>query len=200
MTVTALPTALPSNSTDRLMAVADLIELHPSVYDQQVWWAQSDPPPPGEFEPGCVYGRGTSAFECATVACIAGWAVALCPRPRTVDYWPRAGADALGITSQLAAYLFSAHFDAPVEMVADMLRRIARLPEGERTLANMRLVLSDDQLAALIGVRSTYTETDDDDDDDDDADVVEFEPAPDTEDPDDVDDDPADVAPVLAFA
>lgn len=196
MTVTALPMALPSNSTDRLMAVADLIELRPHVYDQQVWWSQVNPLP-GEAEPGVVYGRGVSAFECATVACIAGWAVALCPRPRTVDYWPRAGADALGITSQLGAYLFSAHFDAPVEMVADMLRRIARLPEGERTLANMRLVLSDDQLAALIGVRSTYTEADDEDDDDD---IVEFEPTPVTEDPDDVDDDPADVAPMLAFA
>lgn len=162
---------LPTSTTDRLMAVADVIEAQPDLYHQDEWWVERRSGAPLFMDPTFVYGKALEERPCRTTGCIAGWAVALSPLARKIRSWPEAGAEALGISPTLGQYLFSAHFEAPAAVVADMLRRIARLPEGERTIANMPLVLSDDQLRRLVGVTfspapvSTYVDPDDDDDD-----------------------------------
>lgn len=209
MTVISFPVAeLPANSTDRLMAVADIVESRPDSYRQGNWWTEYRTHSPShganwDLDPTSVYGKALAEPECRTTGCIAGWAVALSPQPeKHPRSWTLAGAAALGLSESLSAYLFSANLSAPAAMVADILRRIARLPEGERTFTNMALVLSDEQLQLLLGIGIA---PDDDDEDDDDDDVVEFEPAPVIEDPDDVDDavdsgngaDNEDVRPVL---
>lgn len=175
--------ALPTSTTERLLMVADIIEAQPQRYRQDNWWSD------GAFglplpDPSTVYGRAL-ADDCNTYACIAGWAVALTPRPKRVTSWQEAGARALGLAAALANFLFSAHFEAPAAMVADMLRRMADVPEGERTLANMPAVLTTEQFQHLISndcVCAGRRDPDEYDEDDEDDDVVEFppiEPGPD---------------------
>jgi hypothetical protein len=167
-------TELPTTTTERLLAVADLIESHPTNYYQEVWWEDND------ARPATVLGRG---YQCDTVACIAGWAVALTPADWNYAgwEWTDAGSCSLGISVGLADRLFYGNFEAPVAEVVDILRRLAKLPEGERTTTGCLSVLTAGQLSLLFGMRVSTVEypdeaddpielpeVDDDDDDEDD--------------------------------
>jgi len=120
-------TNLPTTTTARLRAVADLIEAHPERWDQELWTGEKKAGPLDEV------GRGG---DCGTTACVAGWAVRLTPTgtipPETEAEWEEAGRDALGLSDDLAWVLFDADF-AP-ESMPGVLRLIATIPEGGRTL------------------------------------------------------------------
>jgi len=97
-------------------------------------------------------GRGG---DCGTTACVAGWAVRLTPAgsilPGTVDEWQEAGRDALGLSDNLAWVLFSENF-AP-ESMPEVLRLVAAIPEGGRTLrAAVEAGMTDLRGADLSGV------------------------------------------------
>ena len=161
---------LPTNTTDRLLAVADIIELNPDVYRQGQWWSRvADGDDEFNPDPGTVVGLGP---VCGTVACIAGWGVALSTEIpahflRCEGDWDNAGAYALGLDYELAEYLFECCVDTALggnAEVADVLRRLAKLPLGERTIGRAREVLTDAQYDALF-----VEDEDQEDDDDDDA-------------------------------
>lgn len=128
---------LPETTTDRLLAVAQIIEEHPEKWDQGLWRGDC-------MVPDQAHGLG----ECGTTACVAGWAVTLTPKHVVLrgDYYGQMGADALGIEyAPLANRLFfsgtsgqriNGWRDATPHM-PDILRIIATFPEGERTYENV---------------------------------------------------------------
>ncbi len=125
-------TDLNMTTSERLLAVADLIEAHPERWDQQTWADTSDDTP--ESPTGQV-GRGP---ECGTTACVAGWAVRLSPS-ELIDGeldWEGAGAVALGLSPDLAKAIFAGSY-APVSMPAT-LRLLAGLAEPRTLLAAIR--------------------------------------------------------------
>jgi hypothetical protein len=145
---------LPTNSTDRLLAVADIIELEPERYDQHEWWDDGidDVGRPTRM-PWHIAGQG---HACNTTACIAGWGVALCDVEFPINQanpWEVAGASALGLHMGLATSLFeygvADRLGSNAE-VADVLRRLAKLPEGERHYAEALKVLTDEQAKAVF--------------------------------------------------
>lgn len=172
MTVT---TDLPTTTTERLLAVADLIEARPALWDQEHWWDGAC-----QIRPDDVTARG----YCNTQGCIAGWAVALTPTGQfgLLDCgWTEAGAMALGLSEALAYHLFHGNLEMSVAMMVDVLRRLAGT--DERTMANTINVLTADQMRRLFHVTLStveYPDTDDapvvplpepgDDGDDDDED------------------------------
>jgi len=123
-------TSLPTTTTERLFAVADLIEAHPDRWDQELWTGGGEEAGPLDEE-----GRGG---DCGGgTACVAGWAVRLTPAgtlPETRDEWHDAGREVLGLSDNLAEVLFDAEF-AP-ESMPGVLRLVATIPEakGGRTL------------------------------------------------------------------
>lgn len=138
--------SLPQTTTDRLLAVADIIDLTPERWDQAVWFTcdLDEPQPPD------VVGRG---MNCNSVGCIAGWAVALTPPSSRNAFWKSwdvSGRHALGLTQGLAFPLFRGDLPMLADDVADVLRRLAKLPDGERDLAGARSVLTDRQYELLI--------------------------------------------------
>lgn len=138
------PNSLPQTTTERLLAVADIIDLNPERWDQSCWIDTGD-----MAIPGGVYGRG---MECGTTACIAGWAVILTPRPTDAPMgydWYWAGAQALGLDVDFAEYLFRATLPLDHTEVADVLRRLAKLDEGERTGDRIAEVLTPEQHTAI---------------------------------------------------
>jgi hypothetical protein len=151
-----IPTDLPETTTDRLLAVADLIEFQPDHYDQEVWWADTGATNP---EPYRVANR--SRIDCGTTACLAGWGVALSnwSELRSAaagvvhdDAWTRAGAAAFGLSARFAERLFSSHTHeslGDVSDVADVLRRLAKLPEDRRDTHGAMTVLTEAQVRAL---------------------------------------------------
>jgi hypothetical protein len=142
---------LPETTTDRLSAVADIIDLTPERWDQTFWFATGDDEACGwtEVNPSDVIGRG---FQCNSVACIAGWAVAL-SEPSTQNAfwrsWDVAGRHALGLTHALAVLLFRADLPLGPDEVADVLRRLAKLPDGDRGMLGAKRVLTDEQYEVL---------------------------------------------------
>jgi hypothetical protein len=144
--------SLPETTADRLLAVADIIDLTPDRYDQTFWFAIGDDGDPGagtEANPPDVVGRG---IKCDSVGCIAGWAVALTPRSGQNAFWRSwdvAGRHALGLTEGVSLRLFRADLPMTAEEVADVLRRLAKLPELERNLAGAKSVLTDEQYELL---------------------------------------------------
>ena len=127
---------LPDNTTDRLLAVADIIEFTPDKWNQELWL--EGPAFVDEPWPTLVVGRGV---ECGTAGCVAGWGVALTPRRV-----------ALGLDYDMSGSLFSASLSerlTPSDM-ADILRRLAKLPEGGRTYEGAESVLSARQFAEVF--------------------------------------------------
>lgn len=139
---------LPDNTTDRLLAVADIIEFTPERWQQQVWF--NDGEESYDF-PALVIGRGSQ--ECGTVGCVAGWAVALSALTPWGASFELAGAQALGITGYLADDLFDGGLALTLDHheMADILRRLAKLPEGGRDIDAARTVLTAKQCAVLFG-------------------------------------------------
>jgi uncharacterized protein YjbI with pentapeptide repeats len=151
-------------STERLRAVADLIEEDPERHQQNLWllvdgsmltYGQLTSAVDGGESEELVYNPGWAPAEeppvelhpCNTKGCIAGWGVAMTPLhddalaralervpASTFDGWYAAGQAALGLEDDLASSLFHASYN-PAN-VSEMLRRIADIPEGERTTLN----------------------------------------------------------------
>jgi len=118
---------LPTTTTARLLAVADAIELHPDQWDQATWVGGRE----GTNDPATWQGHG--APECGTTCCAAGWGVALTPLDVELpEGWRDAGAVAYGLEQDLAKAIFAAHY-SPASM-PDVLRLIAGIPEGRRTV------------------------------------------------------------------
>jgi hypothetical protein len=137
---------LPETTTDRLLAVADIIDLSPERWDQGCWFACELVEP----QPLDVTGRG---MTCGSVGCIAGWAVALTPLSPHTSFWKSwdvAGRHALGLNASVALRLFRADLPMGPGEVADVLRRLAKLEEGERSLAGARRTLTDEQYELLV--------------------------------------------------
>ncbi len=116
---------LPQTTTERLLAVADLLESRPELWDQRTW--------------GEDYEREMTPQDCAqlhvcnTVACIAGWGVRYSPVELVTDLsWSKAGAAAFGLSEDLADVLFMSTFYPP--SVPETLRQVASIKEGERGL------------------------------------------------------------------
>jgi hypothetical protein len=164
---------LPANTTDRLLAVADRIEFQPDTYFQGQWWRREDEDGVIDYNPPpkAVVGVG---HVCGTTACIAGWGVALATNipavfTATEDSWDLAGAFALGLDFKLAERLFGMDTDVALggsAEVADVLRRLAKLPLGERTEDGARKVLTDAQLDAIFPDPEDSDDDRDFDDDD----------------------------------
>lgn len=131
-------------TTERLLAVADLVGT--GRWDQNSWvtsYGRND-------EDTVLTSLRKDEELCGTTCCVAGWAVALSPPndptspnipPATYGWWERSiwremGAEALGLSECLADKLFDCSlpncFDD--EDIAELLREIATIPEGERTL------------------------------------------------------------------
>lgn len=154
---------LPTNTTDRLAAVADIIEFTPQRWDQSTWFenVRDD-----HAWPALVIAVGWAEEEdCGTAGCVAGWAVALCPEITHAADWYEAGAEALGLDRELAEALFDGCLHARLDHLemADLLRRLAKI-EGERTVGQAAEVLTDAQCYALFVMKGTDCEDDDDDD------------------------------------
>lgn len=140
--------ALPDNTTDRLLAVADIIEFQPERWDQGTWF--QDAIDIYDF-PERVIGRGFPS--CGTVGCVAGWATALTPKASLphARTWDAAGRIALGFDWTLADAVFDGSLRMRMDHVelADVLRRLAKLDERGRTADAARDVLTDAQLRTL---------------------------------------------------
>jgi hypothetical protein len=137
--------SLPETTTDRLLAVADIIDLTPERWDQAYWFLIDDDEPNLRE----LIGQG---HRCGSVGCIAGWAVALTPRSAANGYWLSwdvAGRHALGLHMSLAVQLFRGELPLGAADVADVLRRLAKLPESERGLAGAKSVLTGEQYELL---------------------------------------------------
>ena len=138
-------TSLPDNTTDRLLAVADIIEFTPERWDQDTWFRNRELLDP---LPTAVIGRG--AVKCGTTACVAGWAVALSSEVKNFWPWEYAGADALGLAYDMANDLFRSSLPLNATELADVLRRLAKLPEDERTYDGAKEVLTSGQYAVVF--------------------------------------------------
>lgn len=148
-----LTMALPETTTERLLAVADLIESEPERYDQTFYFNTA-----GNIDvliEEVIAGQGY--VVCESTACIAGWGVVLSPAALTADYpkdgddlWEVAGAEALGLEGTLAICLFDPTFRMPIPEVADILRRLAKIPEGDRDIRHAHEVLTDEQVHVLL--------------------------------------------------
>lgn len=146
-------TNLPDTTTDRLLAVADLIEFTPQRWEQRHHYFE-DPDTPGrDDERTRPYEVAGAVVSCGTTACIAGWGVVLNPRFQTVVglCWSEAGRDSLGLESDLADVLFDGSLKGEPSEVADILRYVAKHEEGERTLD----AIEDDLPPRLVEVLQT---------------------------------------------
>jgi hypothetical protein len=152
-------------STERLRAVADLLEEEPHAYDQSVWLVVDEAYVSEELLVDAVGGSkfGFGAEPCNTRGCIAGWGITMTPAddPGMIatreflaewiernEPWEYMGAVALGLESDLAGAIFHASYE-PANM-SEVLRKIATIPEGQRTLRNAFR-------AGVADWRGTYT-------------------------------------------
>lgn len=119
---------LPTTTTERLLAVATIVETRSAEWDQRYWASDG-----GDSAAEWV-GTGLTA-ECGTTFCVAGWAVRLTP-PDILRFpfpsdWYSAGAHVLGLTDGTAELLFNSQCHDPGQM-ATALRALAALPETRR--------------------------------------------------------------------
>lgn len=130
------PVPTYTNSTDRLLAVADIILHHPEQHDQDIWTTLTRDP---AYLPDVVL-----EGDCGTACCTAGWlAVMMPPGERCVaavelggyGRWVGVGMAAGDLSADLARLIFDGDFDHPG--VPGLLVGIAALPPGERTLGNV---------------------------------------------------------------
>lgn len=122
----AMPTTY-ATTTERLLAAADLIEQFPDRWNQRSWVRGEE----GTDDPGEWQGHGPPEY--GTTCCVAGFGVALTPRSVELpNGWRDAGATAYGLDDDLARAIFAGDYDP--ESMPDVLRLIAEVPEGERSL------------------------------------------------------------------
>lgn len=129
-------TDLPMTTSERLRAVADTIERKPENFHMSTWRSGYYDHPVKDF--------AGEPVECGTVCCVAGWAVALAPQVLVTEHdsWGSAGARLLGLNHQLAVGLFcfttletvAGTAEKAASSMAACLRRLSKIPEGERTL------------------------------------------------------------------
>lgn len=120
---------LPTNTTDRLLAVAQIIDEKPDQWDQGWFDTLHDNPRDAQGRPEV----------CGTTCCVAGWAIRLTPQEQYLgewDEWLFCGARALGLTADAASSLF--YGTSNDDPVSDILRIIATIPEGQRSLGRIR--------------------------------------------------------------
>jgi len=140
---------LPDNTTDRLLAVADIIEFTPEKWNQGVYYyGKAAYDNDDNRSPDHVAGREPG---CGTTACMAGWGVILNPQWQRLTglSWERAGQISLGLRRSLSYVLFDGGVEGDPADVADLLRHIAKLPESERTLEQVEMILPPRLLAVL---------------------------------------------------
>lgn len=142
MATDPLELPMPTTTADRLRRIADIIDTHPNQWDQGNWVGEHCTP---ETAAG-------TASECGTTSCIAGWAVRLAepsdvqrlanakPSWTVMGEWVWLGMNLLGLHEETALRLF---YDETAEVVdSNLLRRLADLPEGKRTLPAVGLELA----------------------------------------------------------
>jgi hypothetical protein len=140
---------LPDNTTDRLLAVADQIETDPESWDQYTFFADHERDLDDDTQhPHEIAGRTPG---CGTKACIAGWGVVFNPQWEKLlgETWDKAGSMSLGLDRYFADILFDADLKGDPTDVADLLRHIAKVPEGERTLEAVEEILPDRLIEVL---------------------------------------------------
>jgi hypothetical protein len=162
------PEPLPQTTTERLLKVAEIIETAPQAWRQSTW-AHLNEDELNEYErlldelderdfDSIKFNQGRDDHTCGTRCCIAGWGVRY--TPKDVDLfgfgWSAAGRMAFGLDYSMAGYLFHDTFAADVDdshvKVAHLLRKLAEVPEGQRTLDYVeRLVGTDGIVAELCG-------------------------------------------------
>lgn len=150
--------ALPTCTTERLLAVADIIEHQPEKWEQMAhYFDDGGVGNDDNLDPADVAGLSTA---CGTTACIAGWGVVLNPDfTRLLGLtWTHAGAVSLGLREHLAKVLFDADLHGEPAEVAELLRHIAKVPMGQRTLIEVEKILPDD-LRAVLRTSSQHYET-----------------------------------------
>jgi len=126
------------NSTERLLAVADIVEANDGRWNQEEW-AQII------YESHATEHKDVLSVNqlhtCGSFGCIAGWSVAMHPKNfNSKTSWEEAGAKALGLSLHLAEELFAGdlggdygHGTVRNRRVAKVLRHLASLPVRERT-------------------------------------------------------------------
>jgi hypothetical protein len=139
---------LPTTSTERLLAVADIIEHEPKKWEQSDHYFANEQTTDDFVEPYDVAGRPPM---CSTTACIAGWGIVLNPEFTRLHglSWNQAGAVSLGLRQQFAHVLFDADLHGEPAEVAELLRHIAKVPMGHRTLERVEEILPDELRAVL---------------------------------------------------
>lgn len=128
---------LPLTTTDRLLAVADIIEFEPEKYDQEYYaYEQGN----NHREEPDVLGVAGLGSACGSVCCVAGWAVHLTPREQIhpAHDFEEAGAIGLGLTIDCASELFDGENPHVFEM-PELLRRLSKCDEP-RTLTDYQTI------------------------------------------------------------
>lgn len=122
---------IPQTTTQRLLAVADIIEQQPGRFDMENWVASGDEDQVVPTRPVLLAGLAND-LDCGTTCCVAGWAIALTPRHQVlVEDWTTAGARSLGLSYMFAATLFMAIYVEHSDL-ANCLRALARMSEKDR--------------------------------------------------------------------
>lgn len=139
---------IPETTDGRLRVVADIIEMMPERYNQDMWidkrtmkslFGDGYSPYSDEIIEKVT---GTGLQDCGTTCCIAGWAVHFSPNDllKGIEEWEDAGEKALGLERVLARTVFHHTFGSHVPWgerpvtVAKFLRYLADLPEDKRTM------------------------------------------------------------------
>lgn len=147
---------LPTNSTDRILAVANTIETHPKAWNQGIWALAAS-----LFD---ILGTNTPENvdelnewgECTTQCCVSGWGVRFTPRDDEgmqqiiTDWqarqgswttggperlWHDAGKYALGLEEDMANALFYSSWSE--DETVEMLWTLAEIPEGSRNIESV---------------------------------------------------------------
>ena len=134
------PRVLPRSTTERLLAVADILEAAPERWEQDFWFVEERDSDRSTWSSGEMsvdafpavtdaHGRGV----CGSYACIAGHAVMQTPLDVPLPgSWSEAGRVAFGLERDLGHAIFVDTY-APADVVG-VLRLIAAIPEGQRCL------------------------------------------------------------------
>lgn len=143
-------TPLPQNTTNRLLAVAEIVETE-GRWNQRSWGYDYAYAPTALYE--SPWKKMAGKADCGSSACMAGWGVRLSPASLfdsnvQVDCWACAGLVAFGLEANLTC-IFSQDY-RPTEP-GTVLRILATLIEGERTL---------DRLIAEVEAKGLYREVD----------------------------------------
>lgn len=140
-----IPVPVYDTTTERLLAIAEIIEAGDSRWDQDTWSEVSDKLDWDDERPEANdINIVSTTHSCGAYGCIAGWGVAMSPpelfatTDNILDPWTTAGTEALGVSRNLADFLFEGSLgnDLQVadrcERVGRMLRYIASFNEGDR--------------------------------------------------------------------